>query len=424
MPALNPNGDVYDLAYHGTGGMLVAGSFTMIGGQSRPYLARFTAAGLDTVFNTNLGTGPDSQISDVLVQPDGRILIAGFFSNVSGVVRKGIARINADGTIDDSFVPPVPSFGFGYSMALQPNGRIVVGGSFNYSGTSNIARLLPNGALDVSFSATLNSTAQSVALQANGKIVVGGNFSNVNGQAGFGALARLNVDGTTDVGFPAAGAFPSTVNTIAIQANGRILVGGNFQSYSGGGNGLVRLETDGSVDASFVSGTGWTAYADVHDIAIRPDGVIWVGGNGYQFNGQTVNYLAAFNGDEPAAETTFASWVTDNMLPPGKDGPLDDADDDGVSNLLEYALGMNPKVSDAHLLPQPQRGGGLLSLTYQRLRSDVTYSAETTTNLSNPASWTISGVDQGTPAPDGTTTASIPISGASGFLHVEVTLNP
>ena len=127
---------------------------------------------------------------------------------------------------------------------------------------------------------------------------------------------------------------------------------------------MVRLETDGSVDASFVSGTGWSAYADVHDIAIRPDGVIWVGGNGYQFNGQTVNYLAAFNGDEPAAETTFASWVTDNMLPPGKDGPLDDADDDGVSNLLEYALGMNPKVSDAHLLPQPQRGGGLLSLTY------------------------------------------------------------
>jgi hypothetical protein len=112
--------------------------------------------------------------------------------------------------------------------------------------------------------------------------------------------------------------------------------------------------------------------------------------------------------------------VTEKALPPGKDGPLDDADSDGISNLIEYALDLEPMESDPGALPQPVLEAGLLKYTYRRMRSDVTYVVQTSPTLGG-GTWTSSGVTQGTPAGDGTTTASIPVTPDSQFIRLSVT---
>ena len=419
-----PNGQVNGFALHQADGVLMGGSFQTIGGQSRGYLARFTTAGAyDTTFNTNMGIGPNSSVNDIVVLPDDKVLIGGFFNNISGTTRYGLARLNADGTHDATFNPPMSTYGNVYDIVLSASGKITVTGSFNISGRQNVARFNSDGTLDTSFSATLDYQGQAIAVQADGKTVVGGFFTKTNG-INSGSLVRLNVDGTSDAGFAANASFPSTVNRIAVQSNGRIVVGGSFSSYGGSGRGLVRLLPDGGLDGSFVTGTGWSGSGQTYDIKVAGNGSIWAAGTTNSFNGQLVNALAVFNGDEPSAPPTgptFASWASDRELPIGLDGPLDDADLDGISNLLEYALGLDPMAADPSELPQAEISGGLLKFTYQRLRADVIYTVETTSDMSG---WTASGVDQGTPAPDGTTIASIPVTAAPTFLHLKVVLAP
>jgi uncharacterized delta-60 repeat protein len=415
-----PNSQVSVIAAHQADGILIGGMFNIIGGQSRGYLARYTTAGVyDTTFNTNLGAGPSNFVNDIVVLSDGKILIGGNFQTVSGTTRYGLARLNADGTHDTTFAPPMSLFAGVNDIAVSTDGKITCTGSFNISGRQNVVRFNSDGTLDTTFSATLDYQGQALAVQPDGKTLVGGFFTATNGQA-TGSLVRLNANGTTDSTFAANSNFPSTVNRITVQPNGRILVGGSF-TFGGVARGLLRLLPDGGVDTTFAVGNGWGSSGQTYDLKVTSTGTIWAAGSATTFNGQTVNYLAVFNGDEittPPAPT-FSSWVIDKALPPDRDGPLDDADFDGISNLLEYALGLEPMESDPGALPQPVLENGVLKYTYVRVRSDIIYTVETTENLT---SWTATGVDQGTPAPDGTTTASVPYAPGSKYLHLKVEL--
>src|SRR6266576_1680746 len=141
-------------------------------------------------------------------QPDGKILVGGWL-NIGG--QPNLARLNADGTLDEGFKPVVAGRGIPettvYSLAVQPDGKIVIAGGFasvNGQSRANIARLNPDGTLDMSFYPAAAGVEEnyvlSAVLQDDGKILLAGGFGTLNGEPR-GSLGRLNADGTLDSAF-------------------------------------------------------------------------------------------------------------------------------------------------------------------------------------------------------------------------------
>jgi len=251
---------------------------------------------LDTGFNP--GPSTSSLVNAVALQPDGKILIGGFFTNYNGTGRNNVARLNADGTLDPGFDPGTGANGSVYSIALQPDGKILIGGrftSYNDTGRNRIARLNADGSLDTGFDPGTGfvDDVLAVALQPDGKILIGGRFPSYNG-TWRNHIVRLNADGSLDTGFDPGSGANDWVYSIALQPNGKILMGGFFTSYNGTGrNRIARLNTDGSLDTGFDPGTG--ASDDVLAIALQPDGKILMGGYFTSYNGTGRNRIARLN---------------------------------------------------------------------------------------------------------------------------------
>ena len=154
------------------------------------------------------------------------------------------------------------------SIALESSGQIVIAGqftTFNGNLVNEVARLNVDGSLDTTFNPGTgpNGAVDAVAVDASGRVIIGGDFDMVDGISS-GAVARLNVDGSLDSTFaPGIGTYnPETlitdpVKAVAVQANGTILIGGSFSYFNlVNYNGLARLKPDGTVDLSFQPGTG------------------------------------------------------------------------------------------------------------------------------------------------------------------------
>ena len=174
----------------------------------------------------------------MIVLPDGKILVAGTFTQVGTTPRGRIARLNADGTLDNTFNPAGGANGEITDMQLLADGKIMIGGAFTeINGNANqnrVARLNADGSLDTSFAQNLvvNNTVTSVAVQADGKVIVGGNFSQVGGGAKLG-LAKFNANGSLDSSFSPYVNFPASVSEVYLQTDGKILVGGQFTKMNG-----------------------------------------------------------------------------------------------------------------------------------------------------------------------------------------------
>ncbi|HSC75657.1 MAG TPA: thrombospondin type 3 repeat-containing protein [Pseudomonadales bacterium] len=184
--------------------------------------------------NFNNGSGADL-IFKTELQADGKILICGSFNTVNGVSRKSIARLNADGSLDASFSVGSGANSTVYATALQADGNILIGGNFttvNGAVRNRIARLNANGSLDAGFGVGSNGTVYTVALQADGKILIGGDFTTFNSVAR-SRIARLNADGSLDASFNVGSGANNTVYTAALQADGKINIGGSFTIYNG-----------------------------------------------------------------------------------------------------------------------------------------------------------------------------------------------
>jgi len=331
------NGLVLGSAYQSDGKLLIAGQFTRVNGAFRAGIARLNTDGtLDTLFDP--GTGSDLGVGGVLVQPDGKILIWGFFqvfNDEAGV--KSLVRLNSDGSTDTSFnvghnlggttMFNLPSV---YSVLLQPDGKIVVGGQFSFvitpTGTVNrsrVARFNSDGTLDPTFDPgvgavssqgeennfVFNLARQSIGTNA-GKIIIQGSFDSFDNHPAAG-MARLNTDGSFDSTFnpgTASGGFQSVFG-ILVQPDDRPVVFGVFDSFNGTAcSDIVRLNTDGTVDGGFHT-AAFTTYGDPTILfggALQTDGKILVSGDFHSLGAVTTNNVVRLNTDG-TQDATFSA---------------------------------------------------------------------------------------------------------------------
>jgi uncharacterized delta-60 repeat protein len=261
---------IWATAIQTDGKILAGGRFRSVNGVARTHIVRLNPDGSsDTSFNPTFYPSLDYDLFAIVLQSDGKILVGGWFDEVNGAIRQRIARLNPDGSLDTTFVPPPGAINWISSIAVQPDGKVVIGGHFwilDGQDRSNIARLNANGSLDSSFDPGLGTDrlVSDIVMQSDGKIVIVGEFSEVDGVPR-NRIARLNADGSLDTGFdPGTGPedHPETscqctlgssmLKTVALQSNSKVLVGGVFRQFDGTTrHGLVRLHTDGGLDTSF-----------------------------------------------------------------------------------------------------------------------------------------------------------------------------
>lgn len=300
--------------------ILVVGTFEVVNGTSVGKIIKLNEDGtVDTSFNS--GTGFNTKPASISLQSDGKAIIAGDFGYYNGVYRRGLVRINVDGTMDNSF-----NNGSGFvspeevrKTAIQNDGKIIAVGDFTtFNGDYNkdIVRINSDGSTDLSFNSgsgfnnySGNAVVSSILLQSDGKIVVGGTFELFNGIYQY-RIARIKTDGSLDTTFNTNNGFANNnatlafgVTDIAQQTDNKLVVCGFFE-YSGGvKKTIVRLHEDGTLDNSFnLEGTGLNGIPKT--IAIQNDGKILVGGEFTEYNGTSRNNLLRLNSDG-SLDTSF-----------------------------------------------------------------------------------------------------------------------
>lgn len=280
--------------------LIVGGDFVNLNGIAAPFLARLKPDGTpDESFN--IGAGFNGKIYASYLQPDGKILVAGSFTFFKGISAGRIIRLNSDGSYDSTFNTTVgATTGIIYDITLQSDGKILIVGSFTkYNNTTinRVARLLPNGALDTSFAIGIGSTSNvmNAKVLQDGRILLVGNFDTFNSIKAYRIIC-LGIDGRPDASFSAGTGFNDDVSVMTIQSDGKILLGGKFTAYNGTlANRIIRINSDGSVDPSFFSGLGFSNGA-VNAIKQDAIGNIMVGGSFTgSYNGGDVNRVCLLN---------------------------------------------------------------------------------------------------------------------------------
>lgn len=330
----------------GNGGIFnvipVPGNKYMIGGEFSEYdnsaiaggvnrLARINADGtLDRTFAYGNFTGPSGPILPMVYLPDEQqYLVGGFFTGYDQVSHVySIAKVYVNGGVGQRFVSrpsgaatPASALEGGFrgtvsELFVQSDKKIMAIGSFRYyvrpnydlttveSGIDslhldstmiqNIARLHPDGTLDSSYhydlvnhkgKLTVNGGISRAELLADDKLMIAGNFTTYEGQ-NISRIARLNADGSLDAGFNPGAGPDQAISDFILQPDGKIICSGNFKKFNGvNTGGIVRLNADGSLDATFNVGDGADGY--VTKLGLIPGGNIIAAGSFRKFAGVT-----------------------------------------------------------------------------------------------------------------------------------------
>ncbi len=355
------NGSITRMVRMPNGHVVIVGPFTSFNGVPRSYAARLSATGeLDLGFVPSPTSIPNwwatmSRPSALAVQGDGKVLIG---NEDIGTVDGGpegvpmVVRYNTDGSVDPAFaigtrtgyswgawaIRPDPSTGkvliggsiAGYSglwfghvvrvlpsgvpewdfspsseyviytqcISLLPDGKILVGGFSFTQEHFSVQRLNSNGSIDPTFTVgSTDGTVFAMERLADGKILIAGSFSTYAGATRL-KIARLNADGTVDAGFDPPGAAGGVINAMALQPDGKILIGGSFTSYSGvPRSGIARLNADGTLDTGYDTGAGTNG--TVTSVAVRPDGQVLIAGTFTSYNGTAANNIALLSLPSP-----------------------------------------------------------------------------------------------------------------------------
>ena len=318
---LTPDSVVNAVVALADGKLLLGGWFRFADEKDWTGLARLNADGSrDPGFKLDTGkAGQLANVSALEVQPDDRVNVAGSL-NPSYLL--SVLRLEADGALDPNFRIAQAEGYFAVSLALQSDGKVIVAGGFSQlagAPRASIARLNTDGTLDLSFDPGTGATytqpnnpgdpneyraISALRLTADGKIVIGGPFMRYNGVRRPG-VARLNADGSLDASFdPGAGAVfdapwqplprPSVL-ALEIQSDGKLVIGGNFNTVANEPRqGLARLNADGSFDRSFAS---QFSGANVNKLILQTDNRIIIGGDFNSINGTVRPNVARLNSD-------------------------------------------------------------------------------------------------------------------------------
>jgi uncharacterized delta-60 repeat protein len=350
-PGVGPDGTVNDMVLQPDGKIVIVGSFSKVAGIDRKYVARLHAdASVDLTF-ANSGSGPDSFLNFVGLQPDGRVIVTGQFSEFNGEEHRYMARLYADGTFDATFRGAPGSSPS--ALSVQRDGRILLGGFFfrgvdvNGLPSKYVARLTADGDVDFSFHpGEIGAFVNCVVALNSGKILVGGSFTSVAGTTR-NRVFRLNSDGSLDATFDPGVGPDNAVNHIAPQADGRVLIVGSFNKVSGMPRPhIARLNADGTLDATFQPSAG--TFGTINAIAVARDTRIVIGGDFTSFGNGTPVRIARLLGDgvstpppvpdglvasSVSASTLLVSW---NDLPAEQGWKLERSPD-GLSNWTQVA---------------------------------------------------------------------------------------
>ncbi|CAN5128951.1 hypothetical protein BH20VER2_BH20VER2_08500 [soil metagenome] len=270
----------------GDGRILVAGNFTTINGISRPLLARLNADGSVDQSFTAAEAGP------FRVLPSGKIIVS---------VGAAFYRLHSDGSRDPSFVGAVPGNPYNGqigSFVVQADERIVYAQRLDFFGTDAVRRLQANGSNDASFATFSGQFINVQLVQSDKKILISG--------------GRLNHDGTPDPSFD----WRAGGDTMAQQSDGRLVTTSRFNAPP---HGVRRLLLDGSVDPSFAPGAGLTLMMpqNIERACLLPDGRVAVAGRFNHFAGVPRNSVAVLQRDG-TVDPAFDSG--DSIVPSSNSG--------------------------------------------------------------------------------------------------------
>jgi uncharacterized delta-60 repeat protein len=304
---------VYSFDQQADGRMIIGGDFKSVQNNNviSQDVTRLDALGnIDTSFQVTT----NGSVRKVVVLPNGKIMIAGFFNNVNSVLTGSVARLNADGTLDSTF--NYENVIFTRDMAILDNGKILVAGQHPVSpGNPNfLFRLNPNGTLDSSFKhneiSGANAEVEKIVPLTNGDLIIVGNFTKV-GTENRARIAKLNSEGQLVTDSFTDSNVDDRIEDVAVQQNGKVIIGGSFLNVAGvQRKRLARLNVDGSLDTSFTPNSAIDG--SVFSVALGPDGLVYVGG---QFNTLGISSTNKFGRllQDGQTDTLFLTTINDQV---------------------------------------------------------------------------------------------------------------
>lgn len=287
--------------------ILIGGTFEKVQNTARKNVARLNADGtLDASFNAGSVSG---EVDAVLALPDNRILIGGVFTTIGGSSRPSVAMLNPDGSLTSwTLNSSNLSIYKLEAMILQPDGKLVLGGRFASNdpfANFTVLRANADGSMDRTFNASMASIfddVKALAVRQDSKILIAGSFNWI-GKASRGNIARLQADGKVDNTFYPGQLVDGVVNTFSLDQEGNITLAGEFQGVNGESRKrIARLLCNlpgppepGSIDTTFDMGAGPDLY--VHAMALQPDGRIVIGGEFTKVDETPRSGIARLNAD-------------------------------------------------------------------------------------------------------------------------------